>query len=343
MTVRVLSLLAWVTLLACGGDDPGLRVGTADPSAGAAGESGALGIDNPSGGTGRIDITESALEVEIQHEALRVELITLSCHGECAEVEAVATGGHDPYTFAWNDGETSAVRRLCPSETTTFEVAATDTALETEELSYAPRTARAEVTAEVLRCAEDGGVPPTDPDCGPDATAAFLLIPRRESATTDVYVQESGNLPDYVSSQFGLTAPLAIVGSARREIHLGTCSQLLLAADAAGTKDVGWDDTMIVEYRSAPGAAIDKRWSYGVVSPITYQPTGEQLMSAAQATVPGWDLDPPVPNPVPFGYRAGAIDLMSDAPSAAKDFELTIHVLDASSLGSTTDIWLIPR
>jgi hypothetical protein len=330
--------------IGCSGDGSrGLRVGMAGDEAGAS--AGAAGIDNPSGGGtgGGIDISDNALEVEIQRDALEVELLTLSCAGECAEVEAIARGGHKPYAFLWDDGSAESVRTLCPDETTTFRVAVTDTAIETEEHEYEARTERAELTAEVLRCPDDAGAPPLESDCGPGATAPFLLVARRESAGTAVYVQENGNLADYVANVYGVEMPLAVIGSATHEIHLGTCTQLLLAADAAGTQNVGWDDTMIVEYQSAPGAAIDARWLYGAVSPVTYVPTGEQLAVALAPTVAGWDLDPPVPNPLPFGYAPLSIDLMREAPSDANDFELTVHVLDASSIGSTTDIWVIPR
>jgi hypothetical protein len=345
-TVTVLTVIAVaVALVGCSSDSGrGLRVGMDMPQGGASGHGGSGGVDNPSGGTaGGLDISDNALEVEIQHEALAVELVTLRCAGDCAEVEAVARGGHAPYAFVWDDGGTEAVRMLCPDATTTFGVAVTDTAIDTEENPYEARTERAEVTAEVLDCTDDAGMPPLESDCGPDATAPLLLVARRESATTNVFVDENGNLPDYIASLYGTQAPLAIVASATSEIHLGSCTKLLLAADAAGTQNVGWDDTLIVEYRSATGTAIEKRWLYGTVSPVTYGPTGEQLTSLIAPTIAGWDLDPPVPNPLPFGYPPLAIDLMSATPSDAKDFELTVHVLDASSFGSTTDIWLIPR
>lgn len=343
-TLRLLSVLA-AAVLGCSSDSPrGLVVGMDTPQGGASGAGGSGGVDNPSGGMGGgLDISDNALEVEIQHEALAVELITLRCAGECAEVEAVARGGHPPYAFAWDDGGTGAVRMLCPDQTTTFGVAVTDTAIDTEENPYEARTERAEVTAEVLSCTDDAGMPPIESDCGPGATAPFMLIARRESATTNVFVDENGNLPDYSASLYGGQAPLAIVASASSAIKLGSCSKLLLAADAAGTQNVGWDDTMIVEYRSAPGAAIDKRWLYGTVSPVAHLPSGEELTSLVAPTIAGWDLDPPVPNPLPFGYPPRAIDLMTATPSDATDFELTVHVLDASSFGSTTDVWLIPR
>lgn len=155
--LAVLALVCGLTL-ACSDDGPGLRVGMSGPRAGASG-SGAAGVDNPSGGaSGAVVSGEQRLAVEIQHEALAVELVTLRCAGECAEVEAVASGGNKPYAFAWDDGPTSATRMLCPDATASFGVAVTDTGFETEEFTYRAKTERAAVTALVLECS-DGGVP----------------------------------------------------------------------------------------------------------------------------------------------------------------------------------------
>jgi hypothetical protein len=144
-------------VIGCSGDGPGLRVGMSAPEGG--GSAGTAGIDNPSAdASGGFDVMEHALAVEIQHEALAVELVTLRCAGECAEVEAVASGGHPPYEFAWDDGPTAAARMLCPEETAAFGVAVTDTGFETEEFTYQANTERAEVTARVLECS-DGGMP----------------------------------------------------------------------------------------------------------------------------------------------------------------------------------------
>jgi hypothetical protein len=158
MQLAVLALVCGL-VLACSGDDPGgLRVGMNGPRAGASG-AGAGGVDNPSGGTsGTVAGGEHALAVEVQHEALAVELVTLRCAGECAEVEAVATGGNAPYTFEWDDGPTAATRMLCPEETAAFSVAVTDTGFETEEFTYRAKSERAAVTAQVLECS-DGGAP----------------------------------------------------------------------------------------------------------------------------------------------------------------------------------------
>lgn len=153
----------------------GLRVGMDMPQGGA---SGGDGVDNPSG-AGAVQATDDALEVEIQREALKVELITLRCAGECAEVEAVARGGHEPYAFAWDDGPTESVRMLCPEETAAFGVAVTDSGYETEEFMYDAQTARAEVTARVLECS----------DAGPPAIELCIENPSFEGSVTPTQLE----------------------------------------------------------------------------------------------------------------------------------------------------------
>src|SRR5580698_4749737 len=41
-----------------------------------------------------------------------VTFITLNCSGDCATVQAVGTGGYPPYTFAWENGSTTATRKV---------------------------------------------------------------------------------------------------------------------------------------------------------------------------------------------------------------------------------------
>lgn len=164
---RWFSLGALTWLAACGGDSGSpLRVGRDDGSgrAGAGGtgalpSGGAAGIAGASaGGSSRnplsVDITDIA--------AMEIEIVTLSCAGECAEVQAVARGGNPPYTFAWSDGLTDPTRNLCPNATTSFEVTAKDTPIETDEFAYAGMSETARVTANVLDCTSDGGMPAID-------------------------------------------------------------------------------------------------------------------------------------------------------------------------------------
>lgn len=157
----VISLL--VVGLGCSGDSSRgpLRVGRDGPG-GAAGEEQTAGFGGP-GGAGVGGSAEAhALTAEIHDpEGLRIELVTLSCDGECAEVEAVASGGFPPYRFRWDDDSTAAARRLCADATTVFTVEVEDTAIDLEEFQYEAQHASAAVTAEVIGCDEpDGGAPP---------------------------------------------------------------------------------------------------------------------------------------------------------------------------------------
>jgi len=165
---RFLSLLGSVWLLACSSGETPLRVGDEGPNAGAAGrDSGAGGFGNAgSGGMPPVQGNEQLLEVDVQDgKGLVIEIVTLQCAGECADVVAVASGGHPPYSFEWaDDGSTDPRRRVCPNDTTTFHVTATDTAVVVEELGRDAMSATAEVTARVLDCT-DAGTPPEGELC----------------------------------------------------------------------------------------------------------------------------------------------------------------------------------
>jgi hypothetical protein len=124
----------------CGGDDSGnVTFATGDAA-------GAQGID-----------------AYIEQGQVAVRLITLSCAGDCATVQAVGTGGYPPYTYAWENGSTNPVRQVCPASDTAYSVKVTDTGGSGENLRP-PQTAGASVTADVLAC----------PDGGPGDAAAVL-------------------------------------------------------------------------------------------------------------------------------------------------------------------------
>lgn len=136
-----------------------MRVGDDGPRGGESGR-GAAGVDNPSGAGGSTVVPNAgALEVEIRTGSLAIEIVTIGCRGDCAELEAVASGGNAPYTYAWDDGAADPKRTLCPDATATFGVTVTDTAIDTEELSYDATSARAEVHATIVACG-DAGAPP---------------------------------------------------------------------------------------------------------------------------------------------------------------------------------------
>jgi hypothetical protein len=79
---------------------------------------------------------------------MEVELVTVACAGGCADVEAVARGGHPPYTFKWTDGSVAAKRQLCADTSGEFTVNVTDTDI-VGELHYDAQTVQASVTFEV--------------------------------------------------------------------------------------------------------------------------------------------------------------------------------------------------
>ena len=134
-----------------GSGGAGMDMGTGTGGNGTAGSKGVVGSD-------------SELSVRVQDiQKMTIEIITLACAGDCADIEAVAHGGNPPYAFAWEDGSTSAPRRVCLDANTTLRVSATDTAIIDDEFSYAAHTVSTDVIASVLDCT-DAGVPPATGD-----------------------------------------------------------------------------------------------------------------------------------------------------------------------------------
>lgn len=134
--------------------------------AGSAGAAGQAGVGNPGGGghAGTLGNADNALSIDVEDIAgMTIEIITLACAGDCADIEAVAHGGHAPYAFAWDDGSTDPRRHVCLDASAELTVSVTDTAIMTEELGYDAQTARTDVTATVLDCSDaavpDGSVP----------------------------------------------------------------------------------------------------------------------------------------------------------------------------------------
>lgn len=334
--------LVFVTLMlvgsGCGGDDrsaslpdPARDSGAGDePKQRDAGRS-----PNPPGQTGG----ELTARIEDLEEMV-LTIVTTRCDDECADIVAVPQGGRPPYSFAWQDGETAAARRFCPTVDGEFSVTVRDTPRLDGEFSYAGSTATARVYADVLTCP----APPTDlPEVQCDrAPAPLQLMPRTMNDLTTSHMNSNGALTEY-ELRDGLGAPLTLVREARMIVDRGTCSALPLAGDAAGGLPTGWDNFLIVEYRPAPSEPVEKRWFYGPPSAIFHKPSGEKLNTPLAPTVSGFLLDPPVPNPLPFGYAALELDLMKELPAGAGRFELTLYVVDSGAFGSTSAIWLLPR
>jgi hypothetical protein len=148
--------LAALFTLGCSAGGGSLEVGAESggkPSA-PNGSGGTLGF----GGSGN---GPSAFSAHVESpRGVVVEFVTLSCSNACADVEAVAVGGYEPYAFVWEDGTTSPVRRVCPTSTTRYEITVTDAGT-SGELPKPPRTVKAPLTANLIQCA-DGGVPVPD-------------------------------------------------------------------------------------------------------------------------------------------------------------------------------------
>jgi hypothetical protein len=116
-----------------------------------------VGDDDGGGGSfaGSDATASGAFDAHIEQNHVTVTIVTLSCAGRCADVEAVATGGQPPYTFAWDDGSASASRQVCPASSTSYFVKVTDTAT-VGELARAAQTVQVPLTADVIACLDAG-------------------------------------------------------------------------------------------------------------------------------------------------------------------------------------------
>jgi hypothetical protein len=108
------------------------------------------------------DASTGTLDAHIDQNGIQVTFVTLDCAGECATVEAVATGGNPPYAFAWSDGSTTATRSVCPTSNTSYQVTVTDTGT-TGEFTHPPQTAKVSLAAQVLACPDAGAPFPSGP------------------------------------------------------------------------------------------------------------------------------------------------------------------------------------
>jgi hypothetical protein len=317
-----------VVVLACSATGaPERQVVGTEGSGGRAG-SGAGGVG---GGLGGVGGGSSPFNVHIEQNQIRIEIVTLSCSGECADVVAVARNGRPPYSFTWENGSTDPARRVCPASDTRYRVTVTDTGTG-GEVPRPPVTVEATLTADVLECPDAGGRDAGGPSECERSTQPFQVIAAVPARATPF----TGALPDYVGST---GAPVYLVAQGRVTLA-APCTRLLLAGDPSGTVAVGWDDHLVIEYREAPAGPASKRWKYGAFG-SSYR--GQPLPEPLAPSVPGSSLVPPILNPLPYGYPPLAIDLMTEVSGAASTFELTLLVLDQGNVGSTTDIWVIPR
>jgi hypothetical protein len=174
MPLRSTTILAFLSalLLACSpGSDRRLRVGEEPGATGGTGHAG-IGGSGPRR-DGGVTGTWEALTVRVEDiEGMTIELVTLECAGDSAEIEAVAHGGNPPYTFEWDDGSTASRRLVCLAADATLTVSGTDTAIDTDEFQYTAQTASTDVTATVLDCSDAGTTTPPPETCESGALIA---------------------------------------------------------------------------------------------------------------------------------------------------------------------------
>jgi hypothetical protein len=117
------------------------------------------------------------LSVQVRDaKQLKITLVALTCAGDCADIEAVASGGNPPYTYAWEDGSKDAKRHVCLDSSKSLRISATDTAIMAAEFGYAAHTASADVQATVMACSDVGVPPPATTNCmQPTASATCKL------------------------------------------------------------------------------------------------------------------------------------------------------------------------
>jgi hypothetical protein len=85
-----------------------------------------------------------------------IEALSVECAGDCVDVEVTARGGQAPYTFLWEDGTTTATRKVCPEASTTLTATITDTGEGSEEFGRVAQSVTVSLTVEVVGCDEPG-------------------------------------------------------------------------------------------------------------------------------------------------------------------------------------------
>jgi hypothetical protein len=201
----LLLVLASLAGAACSAPTPSSSARRAQPGEvgvfGAAGSSAAVnggkaGLDNgavltgQSGSGGSVGTVNTALTVHVEDpHKLTIEILTLACAGDCADIEAVASGGNPPYTYAWEDGSKDAKRHVCLDTSKSLRITVTDTAIVAVELGYAAHTSSADVQATVMACSDAGVPPPVTTGCMQPAASATCKLASGAMLPEDITVK----------------------------------------------------------------------------------------------------------------------------------------------------------
>jgi hypothetical protein len=146
-------------------------------------------------------------------DGLPIDVVTLRCPGDCADVVALPRGGNPPYVLRWDDGSTSAKRRVCLQADRTLTIAVMDTKSPASEPDYRAHTSMASLEARVLQCssAVDGGPGAStapEPDAGDSVMCVQGSALRATDDCRDLDSIECGSLPSTHRS-FALRADLS--------------------------------------------------------------------------------------------------------------------------------------
>jgi hypothetical protein len=98
------------------------------------------------------------------------------CSGQCADLSAQAVGGTGPYVYQWDHGLPAGAgpEHVCPIETTTYTVVATDSSGHgVGEFVGAPAKGSASVTLTVKLDCSEAGTPTTDANAGIEANVGI--------------------------------------------------------------------------------------------------------------------------------------------------------------------------
>jgi hypothetical protein len=172
----------------------------------------------------------NGLDAEIEQNQVAVTFVAVACAGDCADVQAVASGGTPPYSFLWDNGSTSAVRRVCPTPDASYDVRVTDTA-GTGEFNQNAQTVTVPLGSRVPAC-PDGAA--SDAGSAIDGAAGTPLGTVTVPGTADLWLagQPSGSMLTYENQSDVVPADSPV------EVNVASGSKLTILA-TGGTSFTG--------------------------------------------------------------------------------------------------------
>jgi hypothetical protein len=209
---------------------------------------------------------QGGFDAYVAQGKLAVKLVTLSCAGACATVQAVGTGGSPPYSYKWEDGSTGAVRQVCPKATTAYAVNVSDSG-EHGEIPGPPQTAKASVTADVIACPDAGAVDAAPPVAPSDACVGGFVNPAIEG-TPQTEVGPAWDAPGWTQCPNG-PAPAYLASAS---VHPGdgvtypapSSGPTYAVIAAKGSDDAsvphGFGQTLCTPMASGASFNVDSRW-----------------------------------------------------------------------------------